>query len=133
MVILNRVIGEQRAPPSFLACQAVLLPKACGDLLSPLAWCPIALLNYDRKLITTIVAERLGEVADQIMKHCQTTCAVPGRSCHTNFLVSLDIIAYASSKSVAAMSYTLDLAKSIDRVHHCYLFSSLPLASQKYL
>lgn len=83
-------------------------------------WRPISLLNIDYKIITKILAKRLGTVMPLIIEEDQT-CSIKGRNIDTNITLTRDIIDYANIENKPLAIIALDQEKAFDRVELPYL------------
>lgn len=82
---------------------------------------PITLSNSDYKLMTKAIANRLGEVAKDII-HPNQTGFVPGRGLYNNTRLSESMIEYTSIKGENGCILALDQEKAYDRIAHDYLW-----------
>ena len=87
-------------------------------------WRPISLLNYDYKIISKSITNRLGTVMD-ILVHEDQTCAVKGRSIFDNVHLLRNIIDYVDQKDLPCIFLSLDQEKAFDRVSYDFLFKCL--------
>lgn len=87
-------------------------------------WRPISLLNYDYKILSKLLANRISDVLDTIV-HPDQTCSVRGRSIQDNLHLLRNIIDYVNQKNIPCAFLSLDLEKAFDRVEYSFLFSTL--------
>ena len=87
-------------------------------------WRPISLLNYDYKILTKLLANRLqNSLADIIST--EQTAAIKGRTIIENLQLNRDIISFANINELEASLITLDQEKAFDRVDRHFLFKAL--------
>ena len=84
---------------------------------------PITLLNTDLKILTKILANRLRNVADDLIAP-QQTYALRGRSIQSNLHLLREVIEGVLADDEAAI-ISLDQSKAFDRVDHRFLFKVL--------
>lgn len=85
---------------------------------------PISLLNVDRKVLSKVLATRLGSVLPSIIGIGQT-CAIKGRSIFDNIHLMRNVLDYVEQKNIGAAFVSLDQEKAFDRVSWSYMFSAL--------
>src|SRR3954471_9639841 len=113
-----------------------LFPPPSLDLFSPLSskkkgeesdlknWRPIALLNYDRKILSKILATRIQKVAHSII-HPSQTGFIKGRRIQDNTMALYQILDfYRHSPSPGSLIF-LDQEKAYDKVNWEYLLACL--------
>jgi exonuclease III len=83
-------------------------------------WRPITLLNVDYKIITKVLAKRLGQVLPLIIDEDQT-CAIKNRHIETNIHLIRDILEYCNSENKPLALIALDQEKAFDRVEWKFL------------
>ena len=84
---------------------------------------PIPLLNVDVKIITKMLALRLGKILPSVISKDQT--GIPGRNIAMNLHTLNDIVKYVNSKNVEAAILFLEQEKSFDRVDQQSLLKTL--------
>ena len=85
---------------------------------------PISLLNIDYKIISKVIASRLGKVLPKIIGIDQTS-AIKGRSIFDNLHLIRNVIDYVDQKDLAACFICVDQEKAFDRVSWSYMFDTL--------
>lgn len=70
-------MGGWEFPESWASARMVVIPKQGHDLRYPQSYHPISLLNVDYKILTSILAARVGRIADQCI-HGDQTGFIPG-------------------------------------------------------
>ncbi len=117
LAVLNQSLSDGQLPRII-----TLLPKK-GDLNEIKNWRPISLLCNDYKLLSKVLANRLGVVLDQIINPDQTYC-VPGRRIADN-ISFLRVVLDNSKVSFDFGLISIEQEKAFDRVEHKYLWSVL--------
>ena len=87
-------------------------------------WQPISLLNYDYKILTKILANRLRNSLTDIIS-TEQTAAIKCRTIVENLQLNRDIISFANINKLEASIITLDQKKAFDRVDRNFLFKAL--------
>lgn len=106
-----------------------LLPKK-NDLTLLKNWRPISLLNVDFKIITSLIANRLGTVLNKYIGSHQT-CSVKNRYIFENLITIETILENYQFKREDRESMKggiimgLDMEKAFDRVEYKYIFGLL--------
>lgn len=92
--------------------EAVLVPdlKPGKDKTLCKLYRPIALLNVDWKIFTTILAKRLQKIVTQYV-HMDQTGFMPGRSIMDNIRKTLDLITHCRSKKLKSLLLAIDFEK----------------------
>lgn len=85
---------------------------------------PISLLNVDRKILSKIIATRLGSVLSNIVGISQT-CSIKGRSIFDNIHLIRNVFDYIEHKDIGACFINIDQEKAFDRVSWPYMFETL--------
>ncbi len=89
LVVLNDSLTKGRLPMSCRRAVLTLLPNN-GNLNDIKNLRPVSLLCCDYKLLSKVLATRLGEVLDEIIHPDQSYC-VPGRSIFDNIHLNRDL------------------------------------------
>ena len=122
--MINNCFNNNFLPESFLSGYITLLCKDKNNPENIKNWRPISLLNFDYKIISKVLTNRLKKVMSSIINIDQT-CAIPGRSIFDNCHLLRNIIDYAGQKKIETLIVSLDLEKAFDKVSHQYLFTVL--------
>ena len=85
---------------------------------------PLTLSNTDYKIMTKIIATRLGKIADSII-HPNQTGFIPKRGLFDNTRLSQSVITYTDIKKENGCILALDQEKAYDRIAHDYLWKVL--------
>ncbi|KAJ3581573.1 hypothetical protein NHX12_016499, partial [Muraenolepis orangiensis] len=109
-----------RAPVSCRRAVITLLPKK-GNLQDIKNWRPVSLLCVDYKLLSKVLATRLGRAVEQVIHRDQTYC-VPGRSMVDNVHLIRDVLEVSSSLDINTGLISLDQEKAFNRVEHSFLW-----------
>ena len=86
-------------------------------------WRPISLLNYDYKILTKVLSNRMQSSLTDIIS-TEQTAAIKGRTIIENLQRNRDIISFANLNELEA-NITLDPEKAFDRVDRNFLFKTL--------
>ena len=84
----------------------------------------ISLLNYDYKILTKILANRLRNSLTDIIS-TEQTAAIKCRTIVKNLQLNRDIISFPNINELEASIITLDQEKTFDRVDRNFLFKAL--------
>ncbi|KAI7813124.1 reverse transcriptase [Triplophysa rosa] len=122
-VILNDLDKLNTLPESFRTGVVTLLHKK-DDKAELKNWRPITLLNFDMKLFSKLLMQRMSTVLTDLI-HPDQACAVPGRKITDSLVLIRDTICYARDRSIRLVVLNLDFEKAFDRVSHQYLFQVL--------
>ena len=87
-------------------------------------WRPISLLNYDYKIYTKIIANKIQPTLKTIIHNTQTA-AVPKRTIIENLQINRDIISFANLNNLEASIIALDQEKAFDKVDWNFLFKTI--------
>ena len=119
--ILN---GDEDLPEVFKETVVKLIPKNDKEYKSVNDLRPISLTNYEYRIFTKVLANRLRRVSDKIISPGQT-CSIIGRKINDNVCLVRDLITDANLKSKELYLVSVDQSKAFDRVNHRYLFKLL--------
>jgi hypothetical protein len=100
-----------------------LLPKKV-DALSARDFRPISLIHSFAKLVTKMLAIRLGPYLQELVASNQSAF-VRGRSIHDNFMLVQHSIKSLHKKRVSSLLLKLDISKAFDSVSWAFLFEVL--------
>ena len=97
-----------------------------GDREDITNWHPISLLNYDNKINTKILANKILPTLEDIIGPEQTA-AIKGRTIIENLQLNQDVISYANANKIQAAMIALDqeFEKEFERVDWIFLFKAL--------
>ena len=112
-----------RLPDSFRTGIVTLLHKK-DDKTDLKNWRPITLLNFDCKLFSKLLANRMSMVLGEVI-HPDQTCAIPERKITDSLVLIRDTICYARDRNIRLVVINVDFEKAFDRVSHQYLFRVL--------
>lgn len=123
LAVLRDSIGKGKLPLSCRRAVLTLLPKK-GDLTDIRSWRPVSVLCSEYKLLSKVLANRLGEFLDQVVHPDQTYC-VPGRLIFNNISFIRDVFHISKFCSLDFGVISIDQEKAFDRVEHSYLWNVL--------
>ena len=95
-----------------------------GDIEDITNWRPISLLNYDYKILSKVIANRMQTSLNDIIG-TEQTAAIRGGTIIENLQLNRDIISYANINNLEASIITLDQEKTFDRVDRQFLIKAL--------
>ena len=85
---------------------------------------PISLHNYDSKIYTKILANKI-ELTLVDITVPEQTAVVKGRTIIENLQLNQDVMSYANTNKIQAVVMVLDQEKAFDRVDWNFLFKTL--------
>ena len=91
-----------------------LIPKKNHDNLEVKNWRGISILNYDYKIWSKVIANRLEEVTDMIGK--DQTGFIKGRSLFTNIRKTMEVISHLNGTNSPGIVVIIDFEKCFDRI-----------------
>ena len=101
-----------------------LLEKRGKDKRFIQNWRPISLINYDAKLLSKAMAERLKQVLPFLISHDQTAY-VANRFLGESVRLISDILEITEKLNIEGFLLTMDIEKAFDSVDHPFLFAVL--------
>ena len=120
--LFNEMVREGKAPEGFAQGIITLLYKNIGSREDIKNYRPISLLNTDYKILAKIIANRLKEVAGDVVTSLQAY-GIPGRDISDAVLTIQAAVRGMGEEGGCLLS--LDLEKAFDRVNHVFLFQVL--------
>lgn len=121
--VLSDSLAGGLLPLSSRRAVLTLLPKK-GDLGDIKNWRPVSLLCSDYKILSKVLAIRLGKVLEEVIHSDQCYC-VPGRSISDSIFLVRDLIEYSTLCNSDFGLISIDQEKAFDRVEHAYLWETL--------
>ena len=85
-------------------------------------WRPISLINFDTKLLSQVLAERLKKFLPSLIKHDQTAY-VANRFLGESVRLISDILDITKTFSIKGYLMTIDITKAFDSVDHPFLIA----------
>ena len=119
--VFNECLASGSLPVSCRRAVLTLLPKK-GNLQDIKNWRPVSLLCVDYKILSKVLASRLGRAMEEVIHRDQTYC-VPGRSMVDNVHLIRDVLEVSSSLGIDTGLISLDQEKAFDRVEHTFLWT----------
>ncbi len=123
LAVLSDSLVRGLLPLSCRRAVLTLLPKK-GDVRDIKNWRPVSLLCCDYKLLSKVLATRLGRVLEEVIHSGQSYC-VPGRSIFYNIHLIRDLFDVSKITGIDMGLISLDQEKAFDRVEHEYLWKTL--------
>ena len=93
-----------------------LIPKKCKDELDLSGWCPITLLNYDYKIWSKMIANRLEVTTELIGK--QQTGFIKNRSIFSNIKKVSELVIHYKRTNKPGLIIMIDYEKAFDTLEH---------------
>ena len=118
--------GKSRGFLSSSQRQAIikLLEKPGRDVRQIKNRRPISLINYDAKLLSKVLAERLKKVLPSIISHDQTAY-MSNRFIGESVRLISDILETTKKLNIEGYMLTIDIEKAFDSVNHNFLVATL--------
>ena len=120
-LVYKDIYTDMQLPTSHTISYITLLPKEdSGSLQETNNYRPISLLNSEYKLLTSMLASRVGPYLGKLV-HTDQACTIQGRSIlhHCHFI--RDLISDTHKAHTPACILSIDQAKAFDRVDHSWL------------
>ena len=117
--LYSEISEIERMPDSMRQVVITCIYKK-GEMEDITNWRPILLLNYDYKIFTKILVNRLQTSLEDIIG-MEQTATVRGRTVIENLQLNGDIISYANLNNLKASIITLDQEKAFDKVDTYFL------------
>ena len=124
MQLSNVIFGKQLLAVSQRLSYITLLCKDSNNASDMKNWRPISPLNYDYKIISKSLTNRLSTVMETLV-HEDQTCAVKGRSIFDNVHLLRNVIDFVDQKNLPCIFLNLDQEKAFDHVSYDFLYKCL--------
>lgn len=119
---LNSLSTPQNLPPTFNTAHITVLPKPGKDPNICSSYRPISLLNLDMKLLSKIIATRIGKFLPDIVGPDQAGF-MPEREAPDNVVKVMNFIHSLRGNSVGGLILSTDAEEAFDRVVWDYMFA----------
>ena len=119
---------ESKLTDTFNKVKLKLIPKNNNSSKSIDDLRPISLTNYEYRIYTRILSDRLQKVIDRILGENQT-CSIFGRRMNDNIFLTRDILYDSHIKNKMVNIISVDQRKAFDSFSHKYLFNILKQVS----
>ena len=103
-----------------------LIPKKDADLSLIKNWRPITLLNYDYKIATKAIANRIKYILPELISDDQTGF-IKNRFIGENIRLIDSVIKYAAAKDIPGLLLFLDFEKAFDTLEWPFIQKTLRL------
>lgn len=113
-------IQVNKIPDSWKMMRLSLILQEGKDVVLPMSYCPISLLNKDYKLLTPIMVERLNKVIGCYIKEDQIGF-IKGRFMWDNIRKLINVIKKAQEDQNPVLLVFLDIEKAFDRIEWGYI------------
>lgn len=121
--VYNSALESNNWAPTWNSSVITVIPKEGKDPTECSSYRPIALLNTDQKIISSIIAERLKEIMETLINRDQ--CGfVPNRYLADNIRRTLNIMEYSQKEKKDLLLLTIDAEKAFDRVLWPFIFNT---------
>uniref|UniRef100_A0A8K9WRI9 Reverse transcriptase domain-containing protein n=1 Tax=Oncorhynchus mykiss TaxID=8022 RepID=A0A8K9WRI9_ONCMY len=111
-------------PKSLYEATICVMLKRGRETTDPANYRPIALLNFDKNIITKVLADRLNKHATTII-HPDQTGFIPGRFSFSNVRRLLSILYANQGRGSRAAVISLDAQKAFYQIEWSYMFEAL--------
>ena len=101
-----------------------IIPKKTKDDTYVKNWRPLTLLNYDYKIFTKLIANRLESVVDSIVGK-QQTGFIKNRRISMNLMKTMEVVAYTNKTNSPGIVTSVDFEKCFDRIEYSSINGSL--------
>ena len=115
---------EGKLTKTFNEVKMKLIPKNNNQIKSVDDLRPISLTNYEYRIFTKILANRLNKVSDKLIEKHQT-CSIKNRNMTDNIFLTKKIIEFSILKKKKVNIISVDQKKAFDSIDHKYLFKIL--------
>uniref|UniRef100_A0A8C5DDG2 Reverse transcriptase domain-containing protein n=1 Tax=Gouania willdenowi TaxID=441366 RepID=A0A8C5DDG2_GOUWI len=122
--MVNDSMRNKTLPSSLYEANISLLLKGGREAVDPASYRPIALLNCDLKIITKVLATKLGRHISTIL-HPNQTGFFPGRFAFSNVRLLLNTVYSVHGKNAQAAILSLDAQKAFDQIEWPYMLKTL--------
>lgn len=122
--MVNDSMKNDQLPGSLYEANNCLLLKRGKEEIEPTRGRPIALLHCDHKILTKVLAKRLGKHISKII-HPNQTGFIPGRFSFSNVHLLLNMLYSVHDKNMEVAILSLDAEKAFDQVELPYMFQKL--------
>ncbi len=122
--MINDSYENDRLLSSLYEANISVLLKRGKDDIDPANYRPIALLNFDQKVITKVLANRLGKHIATIM-HPDQTGFIPSRFSFCNVRLLLNVLYKDYGKEPPAAIISLDAQKAFDQIEWPFMLKAL--------
>lgn len=118
--VFNTCLASGSMPGTCWRAVLTLLTKK-GNLQDR-NWCPVSLLCMDNKLLSKVMAPRLGEAMEQVIHQDHMYC-VPSRSMVNNTHLIRDVLDISSSLGLNTGLISIDQENTFDHTEHNFLWT----------
>jgi hypothetical protein len=116
--------NEKNLSDTFNKINIKLIPKNNKKTKSINDLRPISLTNYEYRIFTKVLANRLHKISNILIGEHQT-CGILGRRMNDNIILLRDLIEDAKRKKKKLNVISVDQKKAFDSISHNYLFGLL--------
>lgn len=120
------ILNNQEKPltDSFNEIKIKLIPKNSNSTKSIDDLRPISLTNYEYRIFTKILTDRISNIAHNVIGEHQS-CSIKGRRMGDNITLTRDLIHFCNLRNKKLNLISIDQRKAFDSISHNYLFKLL--------
>jgi len=122
--MINDSYENGRLPNSLYEANICVLLKKGKDDMDLASYRPISLLNFDQKVITKVLSNRLGKHISTIV-HPDQSGFIPGRFSFGNVRLLLNILYKERGKEASGAIISLDAQKAFDQIEWPFMLKAL--------
>jgi exonuclease III len=118
------MVNNNIIPPKIKNSTITLIPKNNSQKKTTNDYRPISITNFEYRIITKILCERIKNINTFIFSEVQT-CSIENRKIHHTIHLTRDIITDANIKNKPLNIVAIDQRKAFDKISHNYIFKVL--------
>ena len=115
--VYQMALEKQKLNPTGRRGIINLIPKKGKNELELKNWRPISILNYDFKILSKLITNRLELVVPQLIGQ-QQTGFLKGRSIFTNIRKTMEVVIHKKRTNTPGIVAMVDFEKCFDKINH---------------